>query len=290
MKVVEHGNAYCHSQEDGSVLLDWVWEQSKDESQHVLLISRLPHNRLLEHLDLSKVEAYWLSEKLVANSIEPSLEKISHLVKSRVANHHGTVVIEGMEWLFSKHGIERCLGFVRMICDTIHRRSWSVVFAIQPGAIADTAMARLRREAPEIDLEKVKEEEEIIVTEEQELVSEEVAEESKASNLTMLTRLSINGFSHSVLRKRLLQWRRMGLDVSELEPGLFIDDMNECHALYQQVEHKVRRAVELDSRLEIIADDVSTTELVKLRFRIRQLTGLDDVEQSIELHLEQINL
>ena len=289
MKVVEHGNAYCHSQEDGSVLLDWVWEQSKDESQHVLLISRLPHNRLLEHLDLSKVEAYWLSEKLVANSIEPSLEKISHLVKSRVANHHGTVVIEGMEWLFSKHGIERCLGFVRMICDTIHRRSWSVVFAIQPGAIADTAMARLRREAPEIDLEKVKEEE-IIVTEEPELVSEEVAEESKASNLTMLTRLSINGFSHSILRKRLLQWRRMGLDVSELEPGLFIDDMNECHALYQQVEHKVRRAVELDSRLEIIAGDVSTAELVKLRFRIRQLTGLDDVEQSIELHLEQINL
>ena len=52
----------------------------------------------------------------------------------------------------------------------------------------------------------------------------------------------------------------------------------------------MRRAVELDSRLEIIAGDVSTAELVKLRFRIRQLTGLDDVEQSIELHLEQINL
>ena len=288
MTVAEHGNAYCHSSEDGSVLLDWVWEQSKDETQHVLLISRLPHNRLIEHLDLSKVEAYWLSEKLVANSIEPSLEKISHLVKSRVVNHHGTVVIEGMEWLFSKHGIERCLGFIRMICDTIHRRAWSVVFAIQPGAISDTAMVRLKREAPEIDLESVKDDE-IIVAEEPELVSDEVVMEPKKSSLAMLTRLSINGFSHSILRKRLLQWRRMGLDVSELEPGLFIDDMNECHALYQQVEYKVRRAVELDSRLEIIADGVTTAELVKLRFRIRQLTGLDDVEQSIELHLEQIN-
>ena len=289
MMVVEHGNAYSHSREDGSVLLDWVWEQSKDERQHVLLISRLPHNRLLEHLDLSKVESYWLSEKLVANSIEPSLEKISHLVKSRVANHHGIVVIEGMEWLFSKHGIERCLGFVRMICDAVHRRSWSVVFAIQPGAIPDTAIVRLRREAPQIDLEK-ENNEEIIAIEEPGSMAAEVADESKTSSLTMLTRLSINGFNHSILRKRLLQWRRMGLDVSELEPGLFIDDMNECHALYQQVEHKVRRAVELDSRLEIIADEVSTAELVKLRFRIRQLTGLDDVEQSIELHLEQINL
>ena len=289
MTVVEHGNAYSHSREDGSVLLDWVWEQSKDERQHVLLISRLPHNRLLEHLDLSKVESYWLSEKLVANSIEPSLEKISHLVKSRVANHHGIVVIEGMEWLFSKHGIERCLGFVRMICDAVHRRSWSVVFAIQPGAIPDTAIVRLRREAPQIDLEK-ENNEEIIAIEEPGSMAAEVADESKTSSLTMLTRLSINGFNHSILRKRLLQWRRMGLDVSELEPGLFIDDMNECHALYQQVEHKVRRAVELDSRLEIIADDVSTAELVKLRFRIRQLTGLDEVEQSIESHLEQINL
>ena len=288
MTVIEQGNAYCHSREDGSVLLDWVWEQSKDERQHVLLISRLPHNRLLEHLDLSKVESYWLSEKLVANSIEPSLEKISHLVKSRVANHHGTVVIEGMEWLFSKHGIERCLGFVRMICDAIHRRPWSVLFAIQPGAIPDTAMVRLQREAPEINLKKF--EEEIVATKEPETIADDITEESKSSGLVMLTRLSINGFSHSVLRKRLLQWRRMGLDVSELEPGLFIDDMNECYALYQQVEHKVRRAVELDSRLEIIAADVSTAELVKMRFRIRQLTGLDDVEQSIELHLEQINL
>ena len=288
MADVLHGNAYCHSREDGSVLLDWVWDQSKDERQHVLLISRLPHNRLLEYLDLSKVEAYWLSEKLVANSIEPSLEKISHLVKSRVANHHGIVVIEGMGWLFSKHGVERCLGFVRMVCDAIHRRSWSVVFAIQPGSISDTAMVRLRREAPEIDLEIVKEQE-IIATKEPELVVDEVVEETRTSSLAMLTRLSLNGFSHSILRKRLLQWRRMGLDVSELEPGLFIDDMDKCYSLYQQVEHKVRRAVELDSRLEIIADNISTAELVKLRFRIRQLTGLDDVEQSIELHLEQFN-
>ena len=81
----------------------------------------------------------------------------------------------------------------------------------------------------------------------------------------------------------------MGIDVSELEPGLFIDDMNDCHALYQLVEHKVRKAVELDSRLEIIADNVPVTELVKLRFRLRQLTGLEDVEQAIDSMNEQIN-
>lgn len=288
MTAIERGNAHSHSCEDGSMLLDWIWEESKNEQQHILLISRLPHNRLLEHLDLSKIEAYWLSEKLVANSIEPSLVKISHLVNSRISNHHGIVIIDGMEWLFSKHGVERSLGFVRKICDEIHRRPWSVVFAIQPGSISDTAMARLQREAPAIDLKPVKKEDPVAI-EEPIIVTDELGDDFPSSGLVMLTRLSISGFSHSVLRKRLLQWRRMGIDVSELEPGLFIDDMNDCHALYQLVEHKVRRAVELDSRLELIADNTPIAELVKLRFRLRQLTGLDEVEQAIDLILEQIN-
>ena len=289
MTTVERGNAHSHSCEDGSMLLDWIWEESKNEQQHILLISRLPHNRLLEYLDLSKIEAYWLSEKLVANSIEPSLEKISHLVNSRIANHHGIVIIDGMEWLFSKHGVERSLGFVRKICDEIHRRPWSVVFAIQPGSISDTAMVRLQREAPAIDLKPVEKEDDTVAIEESIIVVDEPVDDSPASGLVMLTRLSISGFSHSILRKRLLQWRRMGIDVSELEPGLFIDDMNDCHALYQLVEHKVRKAVELDSRLELIADNIPIADLVKLRFRLRQLTGLDDVEQTIDLMIEQIN-
>jgi len=286
--VIERGNAHSHILEDGSMLLDWIWEESKDERQHILLISRLPHNRLLEYLDLSKIEAYWLSEKLVANSIEPSLEKISHLINSRIANHHGIVIIEGMEWLFSRHGAERCLGFVRRICDDIHRRPWSVLFTIQPGSISDTAMARLQREAPAIDLKPVKKEYSP-VSDEPKLVDDKIDDELPSSGLVMLTRLSNIGFSHAILRKRILQWRRMGIDVSELEPGLFIDDMDECYVLYQSVEHKVRRAVELDLRLEHVADAAPTSELVKLRFRIRQLTGLDDVEQIIESMIEQLN-
>ena len=47
--------------------------------------------------------------------------------------------------------------------------------------------------------------------------------------------------------------------------------------------------MELDSRLELIADNASIAELVKLRFRLRQLTGLDDVEQAIDSMLDQVN-
>ena len=143
-----------------------------------------------------------------------------------------------------------------------------------------------KRKFPQRWLEK---EDDTVAIEESIIVVDEPVDDSPASGLVMLTRLSISGFSHSILRKRLLQWRRMGIDVSELEPGLFIDDMNDCHALSQLVEHKVRRAVELDSRLELIADNIPIADLVKLRFRLRQLTGLDDVEQTIDLMIEQIN-
>lgn len=289
MTVTESGNAYSHSREDGSMLLDWMWEQSKNEKQHLLLISRLPHNRLLKHLDLTKIETYWLSEKKVVNSIEPSLEKITELVKSRVSNHGGVIILDGMEWLFSKHGVELCLGFVRTICDEIHRRPWSVIFSIQPGSISETAMARLHREATAIDLSP-KAAESTVAIEETAASGEDQEDDTSSGALVMLTRLPLNGFSHSILRKRLLQWRRMGIDVSELEPGLFIDDMKDCHDLYQLIEHKVRRAVELDSRLELVASNISTAELVKMRFRLRQLTGLDDIEQALELIIEQINL
>jgi hypothetical protein len=150
-------------------------------------------------------------------------------------------------------------------------------------------MARLHREAPAIDL-RPKAAESAVAIEETVVSGEEQEDDTSSGALVMLTRLPLNGFSHSILRKRLLQWRRMGIDVSELEPGLFIDDMNSCHDLYQLIEHKVRRAVELDSRLELVAENVSTAELVKIRFRLRQLTGLDDIEQALELIIEQINL
>jgi 3-methyladenine DNA glycosylase/8-oxoguanine DNA glycosylase len=64
-----------------------------------------------------------------------------------------------------------------------------------------------------------------------------------------------------------------------VEPALTIIDEKMAHQLYSSVEEKVRRAVELENHLEAISDNISATELTTARFRIRQLTGLDELEQ-----------
>jgi hypothetical protein len=73
----------------------------------------------------------------------------------------------------------------------------------------------------------------------------------------------------------------MGLDVSAAEPALFQDSDDLGFEIYNSVEQKVRRAVELDNRLDILLELGHKSEVTKMRFRVRQLTGFADVESRI---------
>jgi hypothetical protein len=99
--------------------------------------------------------------------------------------------------------------------------------------------------------------------------------------LVMLNRLPSNGFTRSLLRKRILQWRRMGLDVSEVEPALHMSD-EDAFALYSTVEEKVRIAVELEQAIEHHKLAFTASELTTSKFRLRQLTGLEEIRRMIE--------
>ena len=112
----------------------------------------------------------------------------------------------------------------------------------------------------------------------------ENADESIDSNtsLSFLVRIPKEGYSKEIARRRILQWRRMGLDVSAAEPALFQDSDERGFEIYKSVEEKVRRAIELDNRLDILEEKGLKSEVTKLRFRVRQLTGFDEVEKRID--------
>ena len=74
----------------------------------------------------------------------------------------------------------------------------------------------------------------------------------------------------------------MGLDVSAAEPALFHESDEKGFEIYKSVEDKVRRAIELDNRLDILEEKGLKSEVTKLRFRVRQLTGFDEVEKRID--------
>ncbi|MGB1793744.1 MAG: hypothetical protein ACPHMS_07735, partial [Candidatus Poseidoniaceae archaeon] len=94
--------------------------------------------------------------------------------------------------------------------------------------------------------------------------------------LVLLTRLPRSGFTKQILQRRILQWRKMGLDTSEIESSLYSNDLDEIYAQYVLIEEKVRRATELERFVTTEIHD--SQERTVALFRIRQLTGLDDLE------------
>lgn len=89
------------------------------------------------------------------------------------------------------------------------------------------------------------------------------------------------GFSVDALRRRLLQWRRMGFDVSDLEPALDAQP-DRMETLYRDVEHRVRWAIDLERRLNACAHALEPKHVERDRFRLRQLTGMADIASCLD--------
>ena len=287
---MEKGHIYTTDFTSDEEILSWIDRKSQSKEEHILLFSRLPHRRLLEHIDINSVEAYWLTERVTEGAILPEMDGILEIILNHLSNHTGIVILEGLEWLVTKNGEDSTLSFVRKLRDSVHRSAWSIVLPIRALAFESLWLARLRREAPSMEPSKVEIDIEIetfaddgisemIALDNVEVEPLEILEDG-SPRLIMLTRLPSVGFNESLLRKRILQWRRMGLDVSEVEPALTMDS-EDAYALYAVVEEKVRRAVDLERQLNQISGSISATEEATSRFRIRQLTGLDELENRL---------
>ena len=266
------------------LMLEWIDSLNHTTDEHIVFVSRLPHRRLLNQVDISKIETYWMTHRVGQAHIAPDLKAIHTLVQSRVSHHHGVILLEGLEWLVTLHGESTILNFIRTLRDEVHRTQWTLVLSLEALAFNSIWLARLRREAPLMQVQREVSEanvSEIEHVEEDHTVEHITVTEEGLPSLVMLNRLPKNGFTHPLLRKRILQWRRMGLDVSEVEPALH-QQLDIAFELYTSVESKVRLAVELERRLESLSEHLTASELTTSKFRIRQLTGLGDIELMLD--------
>ncbi len=285
MSEMKAGNIYTLDLVSQEEILAYVDKLSMRDQEHVLLLSRLPQRRLIEHIDLDKVEAYWVTTQDVMGSIQPSLDQISDLITKRVENHTGIAIIEGIEWLISLHGFSEVLKFAMSLKDSLHRKPWSILLVVAEDIFDDIQSAKWHREAPSWEVPKHVELTEFPSGEDEEPeISSQNTDELVDSNtsLSFLVRIPKEGYSKEIARRRILQWRRMGLDVSAAEPALFQESDEKGFEIYKSVEQKVRRAIELDNRLDVLEENGLKSEVTKLRFRVRQLTGLDEVEKRID--------
>lgn len=253
-----------------------------DADRDQIFISRYPQSRLLELLDISEMRCYWLSLTQNKGTIEPSLEKINHFLETSIRNNAGNIYFEGMEWLISLHGFDAVHSMLRTLSERVSMSEWSVYFSISENSLDAREMSRFYREVP---LLEIKENNQDVYDGSEDELPKQVLTNAKLEmdlnddgtpKLVFLTKLPRSGFTKQILQRRVLQWRRMGLDTVDIEASLFITDVDEMYSKYIELEEKIRRATELE---RYVVDQVEDSqERTIALFRIRQLTGLNELE------------
>jgi len=279
------GRIYSIQAENTSEFVEKIDRLDVPDGFNQIFISRYPQSRLLDVLDISSIRCYWLTTSQGVGTIEPSLEKIHHFLESTLDNEQGWIFIEGLEWLTSVHGFESVHSMIRTISERIAMSAWTVYLAISLDSFDQRESSRIIREAP---LFIPKEDHQQFSESESNSIQDDHSERANSSvemdltedgtpKLVMLTRLPQTGFTKQILQRRILQWRRMGLDTAEIESSLYTEDLDGMYAEYIQIEEKVRRAVELERYIVNEVNDAQERTIAL--FRIRQLTGLDDLEK-----------
>lgn len=253
-------------------------------AQSLVFISRYPASRLIELLDISEIQCYWLTNSEGKGVLEPSLEKLNHFTESLISAEQGILFIEGFEWLVSIHGFEAVHSMLRSLAEKVAMSRWSIYLSLYESSFNRQELSRIMREAPLLEFKS----DEIIIQNESAETSQ-VLERIKEKNLEMdlnedgtpklvlLTRLPRVGFTKQILQRRILQWRRMGLDTTEIESSLYSTDLELMYQAYTLIEDKIRKATELERY--VVANINNSQERTIALFRIRQLTGLDQLEK-----------
>ena len=275
--------------EDPRSPLHWLAMIEHELATTIFVFSRLSPQRLSQHLDLKKVEFKWLSETMDSHALSPSLERIHHAISTRIATDSGIIWLDAVEYLIHRQGFDAFLAFTRSLADELNGSEWTVLLPFTPLSLEGTEIAHLRREAMPFEIatpaprrtETVSGESNVVepieFTEPDALDGNVPTPPLQESPLKMLSSIAEAALSLAVLSRRIEQWTDMGFDVSGLDLAMDTD-RSDRYTIYRDTEERVRRAIECERRIQMIEIRGHSVEAAKMRFRIMQLTGLDDVE------------
>ena len=286
MLQVGGNRAYLYQTQTYSHLFsDLEYMIEKNPETRFTLITRVPSRRLLEQLDLNVLDTYWVTEQDTNDSIKPDFTSIYKILnQNKDDSKEQVMVIEGLEFIADRIGPDALLSEITRLVDDLSMFNYTCILCLNLLAMPAKIATKLKYTLESLEIS----DEHILVTEyEEEDIEPSITpgehmeyELGKDGNprLVYLSKLPRLGFSNNILVKRILQWRRMGLDVSEIEPALKYQE-DKAYELYKLVEEKVRRAVDLDRFINSNSSSISASDLATDIFRLRQLTGLEELER-----------
>ena len=248
----------------------------------VTILSRLPTRRWIEKLDLSKINNYWITNTDNENSIKPHIDEVMNIISQSDNKSAMIYFLDGLEQIYSESDDAELLVKLTGFSDLVKHSNYILVICVNDLAYESQWFAKLRTLTQKISIKPQKFTTSVENEGPIEVVSEETIQHELGIDggprLAYLAKLSKIGFTKDILVKRILQWRRMGLDVSVIEPALS-QPSDSAYELYKLVEEDVRRATELERFIHLNEHEINASQLAVDMFRIRQLTGLDELER-----------
>ena len=248
----------------------------------VTILSRLPTRRWIEKLDLSKINNYWITNTDNENSIKPHIDEVMNIISQGDNKSAMIYFLDGLEQIYSESDDAELLVKLTGLSDLVKHSNYILVICVNDLAYESQWFAKLRTLTQKISIKPQKFKTSVENEDPIEVMSEETIQHELGLDggprLAYLAKLPKIGFTKDILVKRILQWRRMGLDVSAIEPALS-QPTDTAYELYKLVEEDVRRATELERFIHLNEHEINASQLAVDMFRIRQLTGLDELER-----------
>lgn len=246
-------------------------------SDQILFFSRLDHRTLASYIGFDRMKVYWLTKREGPLNLKPHLQDIELCIKKQAAEVD-LIAFEGLDWLFELYAETDVYAFISNIGRNLGMHQ-KCVFLLSPLTLTPIQYARIRRFAPSISPShspmNASNSMEISTLEH----SIPIEVDQSDSSLKMLTTLPKLGFNRDHIAKRMLQWKRMGFDVSELQPALSMNDMDRAYGLYIHVEKRVRQAIELIREVGAKSNQLNVKTIQRSMYNLYQLENFEDVEK-----------
>jgi len=246
-------------------------------SEQILFFSRLDHRTLASYIGFDRMKVYWLTNREGPLNMKPNLHDIEHCINKQ-ETELDFIVFEGLDWLFELYTETDVYTFISNVGQRLGSHQ-KFVFILSPLTLTPIQYARIRRFAPNISPmhSSVKSSNSREISTLEHSIPLDV--DQGDSGLRMLTTLPKLGFNRDHIAKRMLQWKRMGFDVSELQPALSMNDLENAYELYIHVEKKVRQAIELIREVEAKSNQLNVKSIQRSMYNLYQLENFEDVEK-----------
>ena len=255
----------------------------------VLCYSRLPMRQLLRFIPSNRASLWWISEHSSAQSVMPDPEVVLTHIDGRASSSTDLIVLEGVDWFVDRTSPQDTLRMIQSLDALSREHQLDLVLPVDSLALTSQFWARLRALAPAFEPLSdgpVHVTTDVPVTEtmdeDSDSMDNDLVDNNSERTLVHLVNLPGVGFTHAILARRMLQWKRMGFDLAALEPAMAMVNLDEAYRIYRDVESDITSAIDAVRYMDAQRAKLTVTEREVYNFRLMSLSSVDETIAELE--------